>query len=363
MVIRANVKDNEVSFLAQQRKKSSSYMKNDQDPKIQEIESLISNNLPKNKDTGEFWYADDHLIDLGSFILASEEPEKFCSDLEPHWIKVEKSVPWWRAADKDELASLVSCKSFEHVMNSDLPQPQTENLGGKGSIHLQWFEHNKAVDSSSDQMVDKQVPHRANNAQGSPSLGSLDGQHGRQCSPGDAGRPPLGLDRPFGSTTLSSIGSNTTSMDEVETPQRAVVDLSKAQLLEALCHSQTRAREAEKAAQKAYDEKEHITMLFLRQASFLFAYRQWFQILQLENLCLQLKSKDQATSIHFPVFLPWITSKNRKMRKGKHKVTKRKLPPPGKKIRKRLVAFAVGLSCAGAGLLLGWTMGFLFLAF
>lgn len=64
-------------------------------------------------------------------------------------------------------------------------------------------------------------------------------------------------------------------------------DPCKAKLLEALCHSQTRARVAENAAKQAYTEKEHILKLFFRQASQLFAYKQWFKILQLENLLLQ----------------------------------------------------------------------------
>ncbi|KAK7292822.1 hypothetical protein RJT34_15676 [Clitoria ternatea] len=51
-------------------------------------------------------------------------------------------------------------------------------------------------------------------------------------------------------------------------------DLSKAQLTEALCHSQTRAREAEEVAKQAYAEKEHIIGLFFIQASQLFAYKQ-----------------------------------------------------------------------------------------
>lgn len=164
-------------------------------------------------------------------------------------------------------------------------------------------------------------------------------------------------------TSFSNNGPNKTNMDKRETPQQPGADLSKDELLEALCHSQTRAREAEKAAQEASNEKDHIVKLFFRQASHLFAYRQWFQILQLENFCLQLKNHDHLTSVQFPGFLPWAPFKRRQARKGRHQAAKRKGPkgsPPGHKISKCGVAFAVGLSLAGAGLFLGWTMGWFF---
>lgn len=124
---------------------------------------------------------------------------------------------------------------------------------------------------------------------------------------------------------------------------------SKAQLLEALCHSQTRARKAEKAAQQAYTEKEHIISLFFKQASQLFAYKQWLQLLQIENFCLQLNNKD---------CLPY---KGRPMKKGLRRARAGKRSGrPRYEISKGAVAFALGLGLAGAGLLLGWTMGWLF---
>lgn len=164
----------------------------------------------------------------------------------------------------------------------------------------------------------------------------------------------------YRSTSFSNNGPNKTNVDKAETPQRPGTDLSKDELLEALCHSQKRAREAEKAVQDAYNEKDHIVMLFFRQASHLFAYRLWFQILQLENFCLKLKNNEHPTSVQFPGFLPWSPFKRRQKRKGRHKTTKRTSSLPGHKICKSVVAFAVGLSLAGAGLLLGWTMGWFF---
>lgn len=83
------------------------------------------------------------------------------------------------------------------------------------------------------------------------------------------------LVRPLSSTTTTT----TVAVDEGDE-----MDPSKRKLLEALCHSQTRAREAEKAAKQAYEEKQHVVKLIFKQASQLFAYKQWLYLLQLENI-------------------------------------------------------------------------------
>ncbi|KAL4306152.1 hypothetical protein HN51_040107 [Arachis hypogaea] len=75
---------------------------------------------------------------------------------------------------------------------------------------------------------------------------------------------------------------------------------SKTQLIEALCRSQTRARMVEEAVKQAYAEKEHIITLFFKQASQLFTYKQWFQLLLLENLHIQLKKQGSANLRSLP---------------------------------------------------------------
>lgn len=125
-------------------------------------------------------------------------------------------------------------------------------------------------------------------------------------------------------------------------------DPSKFQLMEALCHSQTRARKAEEVAKQACAEKRHIIALFFMQASQLFAYKQWLQLLQLGALNTQLENKDQFT---------W---QGRKLGKRKQKLGNAKqemLGKPKGDITTYSVAFALGLSLVGAGLLLGWTIG------
>lgn len=130
--------------------------------------------------------------------------------------------------------------------------------------------------------------------------------------------------------------------------------------MEALCRSQTRAREAEEVAKQAYAEKEHIIALFFKQASQLFAYKQWFRLLQLETLHIQ--NKDQPISTLFTAALPWIPFEGRKPRKRKHKLVNAKQERQGKPksdITTYAVAFALGMSLVGAGLLLGWTVGWM----
>ncbi|KAL4363249.1 hypothetical protein GQ457_04G030570 [Hibiscus cannabinus] len=236
---------------------------------------------------------------------ASMKTNDFCCEPESPWSGCGKTEPWWRTTDKYELASLVAQKSLDFIENCDLPPPQNVNMS-PDSIR----------------------------------------KHGTQISSVGEGK----MQRP--SNTLSS--TSTTEKDILE--QVTESDPTKAQLLEALCHSQTRAREAEKAAKQAYAEKEHVIRLVFKQASQLFAYKQWFQILQLEALHVQIKNSEQ------PPVLPWTSYKSQKMRKGWQKTGKerrRKQGWPRPDLTKYAVALALGLGLVGAGLLLGWTVGWM----
>lgn len=134
----------------------------------------------------------------------------------------------------------------------------------------------------------------------------------------------------------------------------------RAKLLDALRHSQTRAREAEIAAKKAYDEKDHVIKLLFRQASHLFACKQWLKMLQLENICLQLRFKEHQIATMFPEF-PWMLVKEKVAPSQEHNEGSRKKGrrPNRKGGLRNAVAFAVGVGLVGAGLLLGWTLGWL----
>uniref|UniRef100_A0A1J3IEC7 Uncharacterized protein n=1 Tax=Noccaea caerulescens TaxID=107243 RepID=A0A1J3IEC7_NOCCA len=214
------------------------------------------------------------------------------------------TTPWWRATtDKDELALLVATRSFDHnIQNCDLPPPQ--------KLH-------------------KRI----------------------HCTSGDKGfktalSPPwkqgVWSERSLSCNSRSTESKNTSS--PMSSPRSD--DLSKAQLLEALRHSQTRAREAEKAAREACAEKDRVITILLRQAGQMLAYKQWLKLLEMEALYVQMKKKEEEEEEQ----IKGMNLKKRKQR-GKKKMGE---------IGRYMVAFALGFSLIGAGLLLGWTVGWLF---
>lgn len=54
----------------------------------------------------------------------TKQPCDFCIGPEYTWMNSEKTEPWWRMTDRDELVSLVARKSLDHIENCDLPPPQ-----------------------------------------------------------------------------------------------------------------------------------------------------------------------------------------------------------------------------------------------
>uniref|UniRef100_A0A1J3DB36 Uncharacterized protein n=1 Tax=Noccaea caerulescens TaxID=107243 RepID=A0A1J3DB36_NOCCA len=209
----------------------------------------------------------------------------------------EKAGPWWRTTDKDELASLVAQRSLDYVDNCDLPTPQKMK------------------------------------------------------------RSYYGNPRSFrDSVTIQEHGPSSCK-NRTEAASSESDDLSKHELLEALRHSQTRAREAENMAKEAYAEKEHLVKLLFKQASQIFGYKQWLQLLQLEALYLQIKNiktENKNDKEEPPVSIPWSNCKARKP--GRKRRSKRGNKPSAAKYA---VGLALGMSLVGAGLLLGWTVGWM----
>ncbi|XP_073145138.1 uncharacterized protein [Henckelia pumila] len=308
-------------------KNCCSNAKSDQDSWLQELESIADESFeraPMSKDMEESWHSNANLM-----YSDCERPEKNCSDLDSQWSELTKTEPWWHSADKDDVASFISRRSFSHIRNCDLPEPQ--------ALHFEKGSGNgvNCYDQVKERMANKKVK----------VLSVAD------CSQGkDAGLVECTFQGSDGTFSNGNLG--TIKVDSSITPGQESFDLNKTQLLEALCHSQTRAREAEKLAQDACDEKDHIIELFFRQASYLFAYKQWIRILQIETLCLQHGSKS-----HLPSVKDMVLGKNR------HNIRKTKPGKGGCCICKYAFAFALGLSLAGAGLLVGWTVGWLFSAF
>ncbi|XP_011084518.1 uncharacterized protein LOC105166752 isoform X1 [Sesamum indicum] len=325
---------------------------------LQEFESTIKDDL----------LSDANLIDLDSCTcLLLERPKKLCSDMDSEWIGLKKIEPWWHAGDKYDSASLVSQTSSGHIRDHDHP--------GVESMHSEKVSDKcvNCFDQFKGQFRDKErkLLHVADSTQANlASVEDTEFSYMADCTEGNLAS--LSMDKSLGKQGLmepilqdpegtfsSSDSCNTAKVDSSYSQKPRSGDLSRTELLEALCHSQTRARKAEKLAQEACDEKDHVINLFFQQASCLFAYRQWLRMLQLETLCLHLRSRDQLTSFTPPA----IRSKNMTIRRNRARGPKKKLGKHRCHINKYAIAFAVGLSLAGAGFLVGWTIGWLFPAF
>ncbi|KAK7285767.1 hypothetical protein RJT34_20548 [Clitoria ternatea] len=320
-----------------------------------EVETLLANEESKNSQElqelvdvmAKHEIMDTYCVGCS---LSSKKTDDFSLESDYSWIESDKTEPWWRTTDRDELAFFVSQKSLNHIENCDLPPPQKKHLKG----HLCANIKNDKIKSAS---YDLDAKSRGFSKLRAHTQGSLDS--------GLVHKKP-GFSTNEGLLYLASKDkcSSYASKYEDVTKSGQVFDgdPSKAQLMEALCHSQTRAREAEEAAKQAYAEKDHIVTLIFKQASQLFAYKQWLQLLQLETICSQIKNKDQPISTLFPVSLPWLSNEGRNSRKRKKKISNAKherQDKPGCDITTYAVAFALGLSLVGAGLLLGWTVGWM----
>ncbi|KAI4328930.1 hypothetical protein L6164_021243 [Bauhinia variegata] len=265
------------------------------------------------------------------------------------WIEGDKTEPWWRTTDRDELVSLVSQKSLIHIENCDLPPPQRKYV--KRHPYC-----SRGDDKSRAASFNWETKSSGSSNLTAYSQGSLDSKlmHGKQGPSAKEGLLYYASDK--------SSSYATTLEDLTEEQHVFEGDPSKAKLIEALCHSQTRARKAEEAAKHAYAEKEHIVKLVFKQASQVFAYKQLYQLLQLENLYNQIKNKDKPIPTLFPVELPWMSFEGSKPRKRKQKFSEAKREREGmlkNDITTYAIAFALGLSLLGAGLLLGWTVGWM----
>lgn len=120
----------------------------------------------------------------------------------------------------------------------------------------------------------------------------------------------------------------------------------------ALCHSQTRARNAEKLASEVLTEKEKLVKLIFREASTCRMYKKRVHLLELENLWLKSHVKDDSEmGCELPAYFNASASRHCKFyKKG---FTNDSSSVPGT----IGLAFALGLSCASAGFVIGCCMG------
>ncbi|KAI9073229.1 hypothetical protein K1719_044838 [Acacia pycnantha] len=272
-----------------------------------------------------------------------------CLGSDYSWIEGHRTEPWWRTTDRDELASFVSQKSLNHFENCDLPPPQKKYLRSHPCANANANDHKTKTASFDWEAKSRGFFNLSVHAQEclNPNL-----MHGNQV--------PSAKEEILHSASNKSSSTAAIHDNIMEKQQILEGDPSKAQLMEALCHSQKRAREAEEAARQAYAENEDLVKHFFKQASQVFAYKQWLQLLQLENLYFQVNkvnSKDQLISTLFPMALPSMSRKSRKRKQNFVRDNQDQAKPDI--ITTYAVAFALGLSLVGAGILLGWTVGWM----
>ncbi|WVZ93092.1 hypothetical protein U9M48_039103 [Paspalum notatum var. saurae] len=282
-----------------------------------------------------------------------KNPENANFDMDAPWKGGQKKRPWWQIADESELASLVAERATQHIENCDLPRPtQTVHVNStEPCTHKHICDYGEP--SSPAGRVPHPVPNQCDHINCSYSTGSTDEldllngngvweQHGRNDT--------YSVAQDFSS-------SSTTRPESKQSLQNAS---ERDKILEALRHSQTRAREAEVAAKKAHNENDDVIKLLFRQASHLFACNQWLKILQLENIVLQIKHKEHQIAAIMPE-LPWMTLREKPTQGREQKDWARK---KGRRQKSRdgffdAILLAVGLGLTGAGFILGWTLGWL----
>ncbi|OEL12765.1 hypothetical protein BAE44_0026215 [Dichanthelium oligosanthes] len=279
-----------------------------------------------------------------------KDPEKANFDIDVPWKEGEKTRPWWQIADENELASLVAERATQHIENCDLPRP-TQTV----PVHsTEPYTHKHFGDyggpSSPVGRVSHLVPGQSDCSYTTGSIDELDLFNGNGVWEQHGRNDTFRVSQDFSS-------SSTAGSEGKQTLQNAS---ERDKILEALRHSQTRAREAEVAAKKAHNEKDDVIKLLFRQASHLFACNQWLKIMQLENIVLQLKQKEHQIASIIPE-LPWMPLKEKPTQDQEQKDWTRRR---GRRQKKGggffdAILFAVGLGLAGAGFLLGWTLGWL----
>ncbi|KAL2631976.1 hypothetical protein R1flu_016662 [Riccia fluitans] len=337
-------------------------------------------------------------VHRGAYKLKARETPGY---LETNSNSSAKSNRSWRTADKEALAALVASKAGERLENCDLPTPQNLSALRSGLPAFDIGPSDKQADMSSStnkailaSLLRGNEPTPLENVGLPPSPVPFSSPDLRPAGRADLRRVSPSLTNPSTlSTSTSTKRGRSVSTDCRNTSWNgggtsSTVDRSSEIVLgEALCHSQTRAREAEKKVEQAVKEKDRLVNLFFREASLSLTYRQWVSSLQYENTWLRMYAGDEPVAwLEQSFFNPFTAlerfSKNR-WRNFEKEQTRRQMVMNHYFFNmwrdKDLVwqgdthdimmgctigfAFALGISLAGAGLMLGWSMGWILLAY
>jgi hypothetical protein len=309
----------------------------------------------------------------------------------------------WRTANKEALAALVAQKSAARLENCDLPTPLSKSLLTAAP---------QMVEPEASQIMEQNLIASIFQAGGdlmhseSLELPASPLSLGRSETNSGAYQVCRMISQPLtvptihhaspnlfhGSHSLSSTDNRTRLWNPGVEEISSSLGKESGLFGEALCHSQTRAREAEKHAEQSFQDCKKLSHLFFREASLSLTYRQWISTLQAENTCLKMYMRNQRATVQWQqsLFSPF-TAIDHMLRlqdyKNEHGCSSRKLLEPlsaiwaEKECRRNFdnnqgqdgadilmsctlsFAFALGLSLASAGLMLGWSMGWILLAY
>lgn len=309
----------------------------------------------------------------------------------------------WRTANKEALAALVAQKSAARLENCDLPTPLSKSL---------LTAEPQMVEPEASQIMEQNLIASIFQAGGdlmhseSLELPASPLSLGRSETNSGAYQVCRMISQPLtvptihhaspnlfhGSHSLSSTDNRTRLWNPGVEEISSSLGKESGLFGEALCHSQTRAREAEKRAEQSFQDCKKLSHLFFREASLSLTYRQWISTLQAENTCLKMYMRNQRATVQWQqsLFSPF-TAIDHMLRlqdyKNEHGCSSTKLLEPlsaiwaEKECRRNFdnnqgqdgadilmsctlsFAFALGLSLASAGLMLGWSMGWILLAY
>ncbi|KAG6488068.1 hypothetical protein ZIOFF_056826 [Zingiber officinale] len=234
----------------------------------------------KQKPDMEFVYKEEEFLSMKPDEQLSSRRIHKALELGSPWVAINKSEPWWRITDKDDLALLVAQKSLHHIENCDLPKPtqvvlvDNDNVDGNGVLKPSLGRMARTgMCGANDDLHDPSSPWRLDNKDISPHQRCHE-QHGSRKLHRQGLLQLFNQSNSIVFVMSCSVDRDCAENRRPESNQTTEKnDTTRARLLEALHRSQTRARRAEMSARKAYNEKEHAVKLLFRQASQLFAYK------------------------------------------------------------------------------------------
>lgn len=129
---------------------STTYIKKDE-TSIDErkmVTNISEQSLKRKVGMGDYLFQDAEFVDWKrGDRLISKKTEKTSSELDSSSAGNNKSEPWWRISDRDELASMVAQKSLEYIENCDLPRP-SQTMHGEPFACLESLDGNRMFSSS-----------------------------------------------------------------------------------------------------------------------------------------------------------------------------------------------------------------------